>query len=223
MRDYHSSSLWASVEPEPALRVGEPSRAQGWAGLLEWVYLRARRELPRLELLKAQQLPQPYRKLLAHSADMTPTLEGFYEQPLGLTVLSRDLEQDCYRREVVLTLGHERRPILYGAIRILLGHLPPNARDNVVKELLPLGRILQTEAIPHLSWPQAFFRVEPDQHMMGMLQLERTKDLYGRRNVLVDGSRRLLAEVIEVLAPVKRQQASSKFQIQAPGVQRHLK
>ena len=28
--------------------------------------------------------------------------------------------------------------------------------------------------------------------------------LYGRRNVLLDGSRRLLAEVIEVLAPVAK-------------------
>jgi hypothetical protein len=33
--------------------------------------------------------------------------------------------------------------------------------------------------------------------------------LYGRRNVLLDGSRRLLAEVIEVLAPVAKQEMAS--------------
>jgi chorismate-pyruvate lyase len=133
---------------------------------------------------------------------MTPTLENFFRQPLGLIVLSRDIQEESYRREVVLTLGCEMRPILYGAIRILLGRLPEKAREGVLEERFPLGHILQTEAIPHLSWPQAFFRAEPDTHMTAMLQLQHVGDLYGRRNVLVDGSRRLLAEVIEVLAPV---------------------
>lgn len=202
MRDYHSSSSWAAVESTSAIEADPGhSHAQGWAGLLHWVYARAGLKSPRLEQLKPRQVPRPYRDLLAHSADMTPTLEGFFEQPLGLRVLSRDLEQDCYRREVVLTLGCEKRPVLYGAIRILLEHLPPNAKAWVLKELLPLGRILQAESIPHMSWPQTFFRVEPDRHMIAMLHMRRKRYLYGRRNILVDGSRRLLAEVIEVLAP----------------------
>jgi hypothetical protein len=35
--------------------------------------------------------------------------------------------------------------------------------------------------------------------------------LYGRRNVLLDGSRRLLAEVIEVLAPAAKVQAGAAW------------
>ncbi len=177
------------------------AHAHGWAGLLDWVYLRAGRQVPALEQLKPEQVRPPYRSLLAHSADMTPTLERFYGECPGITVLSRDLDRNCYRREVVLTLGRNQRPILYGAIRILLDHLPPKARNSVLQELLPLGRILQTEGIPHMSWPQAFFCVEPDWHMKTMLRLQRRTKLYGRRNVLLDGSRRLLAEVVEVLAP----------------------
>jgi hypothetical protein len=38
--------------------------------------------------------------------------------------------------------------------------------------------------------------------MASMLKLECPWPLYGRRNVLLDGNRRLLAEVLEVLAPV---------------------
>ena len=35
--------------------------------------------------------------------------------------------------------------------------------------------------------------------------------LYGRRNVLLDGSRRLLAEVIEVLAPAAKVQVGADW------------
>ena len=68
-----------------------------------------------------------------------------------------------------------------------------------------------------MSWPQPFFRAEPDSHMAAMLWLRRNCGLYGRRNVLVDGSRRLLAEVIEVLAPIDRaESAKTTIQLYKP-------
>jgi len=195
--------------------------------LLEKFYARMGRPLPRLEQLKADEVPQPYQALLVHSSDMTPTLEGFYRQPLGLTVLSREIEGESYLREVVLRLveddppgprpsaavwadspnpalrsGDGSRPVEYGVIRICLGRFPPAARQRVLAEQRPLGSILQSEGIPHISWPQAFFRAESDSHTGAVLGLRQPGDLYGRRNVLLDGARRLLAEVIEILAPV---------------------
>jgi chorismate-pyruvate lyase len=203
MRDGFTCSPWPAVNPAAGEDFHpEVAHLHGWASLLEWFYQRSGLELPRLHQLKPERVPQPYSALLVHSSDMTPTLENFFRQPLGLTVLSRDIQDQSYRREVVLTLGCEMRPILYGAIRIVLDRLPDKARLAVLEERFPLGHILQTEAIAHLSWPQAFFRAEPDMHMTAMLGLGRVGDLYGRRNVLVDGSRRLLAEVIEVLAPL---------------------
>jgi hypothetical protein len=73
---------------------------------------------------------------------------------------------------------------------------------RVLEEQRPLGNILQTEAIAHLSWPQAFFKIQSDPHLSHVLHCSQPGELYGRRNVLLDGSRRLLAEVIEILAPV---------------------
>jgi hypothetical protein len=204
MCNVSTCSTWPAVDP---LRLeafeSERPRVQGWASLLQWFYLRAGLEFPALEELKPDAIPQPYRSLLVHSADMTPTLEAFFQEPLGLIVLRRELHENSYRRQVVLTLGRERQPILHGAIRIVLPRLPPRARQRVLQEQFPLGRILQTEAIPHLSWPQTFFRTEPDSYMASLLRLTALPQLYGRRNILVDGSRRLIAEVIEVLAPVE--------------------
>ena len=147
-------------------------------------------------------MPEPYKSLLVHSSDMTPTLESFYRQPMRLTVLTREQHDYSYLREVVLKSAADSRPVEYGVIRICLNHLPPPASLRVLEEQRPLGNILQSESIAHLSWPQAFFSVQSDSHLGHVLYLAEPSRLYGRRNVLLDGSRRLLAEVIEILAPV---------------------
>lgn len=178
------------------------TRSPGWASLLERFYSRAGLPLPALERLNDEEVPQPYRGLLVHSLDMTPTLENFYRQAVGLTVLGRQRRKDSYFREVILHVDHAGRPIEYGAIRICLDNLTEPVRQRVLQEEAPFGHILHAESIAHLSWPQAFFRVEADFHISSVLRLARACPLYGRRNVLVDAKRRLLADVIEVLAPV---------------------
>lgn len=189
-----------SVTPPAPLR--EATEPPAWAALLERFYGRRRLSLPRLSRLDGDEVPQPFQRLLVHSKDMTPTLEAYYHQPLRLWLLSREHHEATYLREVVLRLGDTGRPVEYGVIRIFLAHLPAPAARRVLEEERPLGNILQTEAIPHLSWPQAFFRVEADVHLRTVLQMRQRGEVYGRRNVLLDASRRLLAEVIEVLAPV---------------------
>jgi len=173
-----------------------------WLALLERFYQRASLPPPAIRELRGREVPQPYRSLLVHSTDMTPTLERFYKQRVGLMVLSRELQESAYLREVVLHRGDDYTPVEYGVIRICLDHLPPPAARRVLEEQAPFGNILQTEALPHMSWPQAFFNVESDAHMRAVLRLDHHQSLFGRRNVLLDGSRRLLAEVIEILAPV---------------------
>jgi len=153
--------------------------------------------------LKGHDVPEPYRQLLVHSRDMTSTLEAFYRQPMGLTVLSRYREKTDYLREVLLRPLGAAAAVEYGVIRICLDKFPASARQAVLTEGRPLGNILQTEALPYLSWPQAFFRIEADYHIGRALSVSPPASLYGRRNVLVDGNRRLLAEVIEVLAPAE--------------------
>ena len=185
-------------------------RIPPWAALLQLFYARAGIPLPQFQELKGEEVPQPYKKLLVHSSDMTPTLEAFFQQPMSLTVLSRDIQGDSYLREVTLNQGNGGPPVEYGAIRISLAQLPANARRIVLEEQRPLGNVLQGEAIPHLSWPQAFFSVQSDSRMSTVLGLRQPAGLYGRRNVLVDISRRLLAEVIEVLAPVEQPRTESK-------------
>ncbi len=181
-----------------------------WAILLEQFYNQSGHPLPRIQSVEESQVPEPYKSLLVHSSDMTPTLEKFYGQPLGITVLNRELQSDSYLREVLLNLAGEGassaepKHVEYGVIRIFLNHFPPGARRFVLDQQKPLGSILKDEALPHSSWPQGYFRVEADARLAELLRLASPCELYGRRNILLDGSRHVLAEVIEILAPVDR-------------------
>ena len=182
-----------------------------WAAQLQRFYAGTGLSAPVLTELKPAEVPPPYQGLLVHSSDMTPTLARFYGQSLGLRVLSRERQDDSYKREVILWLAEDARPVEYGVIRIRLDRLPPAARRLVLEEQRPLGVFLQDEAIPHLSWPQAFFRLIADAHAGAALGLRCAGFLYGRRNVLLDGSRRLLAEVIEVLALVAKPETAANW------------
>jgi hypothetical protein len=194
----------------PSCEAARPSwKASAWASLLEQFYGRAGMPLFPLERLSGDQVPPPYKDLLVHSLDMTPTLERFYGDALRIQVLSRHVEQDTYLREVVLQLRNTMRPVEYGVIRVCLNHFPSKARRMVLDEEQPLGGILLSESIGHMSWPQAFFRAEADAHLCQWLQLPRPCSLYGRRNLLVDGSRRILADVMEILSPVENPTSQS--------------
>ncbi len=52
--------------------------------------------------IDASQLPEPYRELLAHDRDMTPTLEAFCGERLHLNLLHREVIGDVMLRRVLL-------------------------------------------------------------------------------------------------------------------------
>ena len=168
---------------------------------LDEFYARAARPLPVVAALAADQMPEPYRSLLAHDRDMTPTLETFHGRQVHLEVISSDQRDDIYLREVVLHLDETDRPVEFGAIRINLAMFPNPARRQILEERLPLGHILAEHRIPHGSRPKAFLRIESDSFIKQSLRLESSHVLYGRRNTLVDPAGHPIAEIVEILPP----------------------
>ena len=193
------------MPPPPALEA-----SPRWAALLEHFYARSDSPMIALDRLAGDAVPEPYQALLVHSRDMTPTLEGFYGQKLFIRALHRELRETAYWREVTLNLTDSSHPIEYGVIRILLDRFPARARRLILDEQRPLGDILRREAIAHFGWPQSFFSAASDARLGAVLRLPRPGRLYGRRNLLLDGTRRILAEVIEVLAPVENSPGPGK-------------
>ncbi|MEK7686704.1 MAG: hypothetical protein AAB466_14910 [Verrucomicrobiota bacterium] len=168
---------------------------------LDDFYAQARLPLPLIERVPGQDVPQPYRRLLVHEEDMTPTLEAFYGQSVHLHVLRRQQRGDYYFREVVLVLEDDATPVEFGAIKINLSLLSPSVRRGILEEHLPLGHILADCSVTHHCHPKAYLRVQTDSFIQGALRLSSTRWLYGRRNTLVNAQESSLAEVVEILPP----------------------
>jgi hypothetical protein len=156
-------------------------------------------ELPEIIAVLPDAMPEPYRTLLAHNTDMTSTLEKFYDETVQIEVLARYLRENEYYREVVLVLERSKRRVEFGAIKVNLSLFPAAAREKVLSEQLPFGRVLDICHIPFSSRPAAFLSLLPDTFISTALQLRTRELLYGRRNTLFDSRMRPLAEIIEIL------------------------
>lgn len=168
---------------------------------LDEFYTRELRPLPPVEAIPAAELPEPYRTLLAHDRDMTPTLEAHYGADIHIEVWGRHRRNSDYFREVVLRLDTNQRPVEFGANRINLALFGPEERRLILDEYLPLGRILQQRRVPHTGGPTAFLRLTSDQLMNRALGLRPHTVLYGRCNAILDTEGRPLSEVVEILPP----------------------
>jgi hypothetical protein len=176
-----------------------PARVLPFAYPLDEFYALANRELPQIEHVRGDEVPEPWRTLLVHNNDMTPTLETFHGDEVFLEVISRHHRGDFYFREVVLHTAKTKKAIEFGAIKINLGLFPCSARPRILQEQQPLGGILREYKIPHSSKPKAFLRVKADEFIKGALKLRGAHTLFGRRNTLFDAQQRPLAEIVEIL------------------------
>jgi chorismate-pyruvate lyase len=182
-------------------------------------YAQAGIPLPSIAPVQGDSVPEPYRTLLVHQNDMTPTLEQFYGTKIHLQIMRRQQKEELYFREVVLVLDGTNRPVEFGAIKIHLGLFDPKPRQLILEGRLPLGRILAEENVPHFSRPKAFLRVQADCFIRASLKFSGAPLVYGRRNTLVDPHGRPLAEIVEILPPASddpRNGAASMSHITCP-------
>jgi chorismate-pyruvate lyase len=164
-------------------------------------YGRAKLPFPRIETVPADAVPEPYKSLLVHNNDMTPTLEGFHKSRIHLEILSRDQRGGFYFREVALRLDHDEKPVEFGANKVYLGMFPEDAQELILLEQVPLGTILKDCGVRHQTEAKHFLRVEPDELIAKALELEAPAALYGRKAVISDLHGKPLSEIVEILPP----------------------
>ncbi len=159
--------------------------------------------LPSATRINGREMPEPYRRLLVHDRDMTPTLEAAYDRKMSLRVLKYALDHEVFSRQIVLLPEGSGSPAVFGAIKIYLDEFSTAARDLVLERKLPLGTILETQSIKHFSRPDAFFEVDADATICQALEIAGPARLYGRRNILGNATGRKLAQVLEILPPAR--------------------
>jgi hypothetical protein len=168
---------------------------------LDEFYVHAGMQLPRIEVVAGPLVPEPYRQLLVHEGDMTPTLEKFHEAGIHLEVLRREQHGNSYFRQVLLRTNDSKKAVEFGAIKIFLDQFPTGARNDILSERLPLGTILAHCRLSHFSRPKAFVRIFSDAYINQAFGLEGNHILYGRRNTLSNDEKHPLAEIFEILPP----------------------
>ena len=167
-------------------------------------------EFPGLELslLPAEELPEPYRSLLAHEQDMTSTLGRFHAESLVLEVLSQTREAGLLHRTVLLVGASSGLPRELGAIAIHLERFAAAPRQEILACRKPLGAILGEHGIPYRSRPEGFLALQSTPNMRAALRLGDVPGLlYGRRNALRTPAGDLLADVLEILPAVREDPA----------------
>jgi chorismate-pyruvate lyase len=164
-------------------------------------YAHAKQPMPSIETIPGDAVPEPFKTLLVHHNDMTPTLENFHDSRIHLEILRSDHRGGFYFREVALRLHHDEKPVEFGANKIFLAMFPEEAQELIRMEQIPLGRILKDCGIRHQTQARHFLRVQPDELIAGALELETPAALYGRKAVISDLKGRPLSEIVEILPP----------------------
>jgi chorismate-pyruvate lyase len=169
---------------------------------LDAFYMRERVALPRIETIPGELVPEPFRSLLVHDNDMTPTLEAHYASEIHIEVWGRARRGDAYFREVVLRLDRDQRPVEFGANKVNLALFEPEIRRLILDEYLPLGHILKMRRVPHQGHPLAYLRIASDSLMNRAFRLAGNHVLYGRRNTIRNPAGQALSEIVEILPPI---------------------
>lgn len=158
--------------------------------------------LPAVREIPGEAMPEPYRQLLVHNSDMTPTLEAWFYSDIHIEVWSRERVGELYRREVLLRLDRDLRPVEFGANQINLALFAPDVRRLILDEYLPLGHILNMRNIPHQGHPLGYFEIQADARLQRAFRLSGPQPLFGRRNRIVDPQGRVLSDIVEILPPL---------------------
>lgn len=157
-----------------------------------------------IEEVSAESVPEPFRRLLVHAGDMTSRLEAFHADTIGLEVLRAEGKNaQTLLREVLLRRMRDGRAVEYGAIEIHLGVFSDALRTQIQEGRLPLGGLLNRSGMAYFSEPSAFFALEPSPALCALLATDGTATLYGRANVLRRMDGHLIAQIVEVLPPLK--------------------
>ena len=157
------------------------------------------RQLPEITPLFGRHLPQPYRQLLFHTDNMTPTLESYHGGRIFIEPLTVLREESGVTREVILRTSRENLVVEYGASRIFLDRLPGDAVELIWAGREPLGRVLLQCHCEHTVEPSGFFKIRPTEFFFTVFGSAVAESLYGRRNRLVAPDGETLAEVCEIL------------------------
>jgi chorismate-pyruvate lyase len=163
-------------------------------------------QLGELQLIPADEMPEPYRHLLDHDHHMTVVVEQHYAEPVDVQVLELHQSPTHYWRKIVLTRRSDQHVVQFGIVRLRMDALPNSVADLIRTASIPLGRILIENDVMRKVTRTELWRIRPRNELATLFQCQGSHDqdacvTYGRTAMIhVDGVPTV--ELLEILAPI---------------------
>ena len=161
-------------------------------------------ELGQFENLDADELPEPYRELLAHNFHMTVTVEKFHGSSVDVRVLAEidNPNDDTYSRQILLCRQSDNRVVQYGIVRLHFRHLATHVVEEIRRKSTPLGRILIQNNVLREVELSKLWRVRCGTVLANAMGVEPATVTFGRTALIYcDGEPAV--ELLEIVAPVR--------------------
>lgn len=152
------------------------------------------------EPVPAEQVPQPYQRLLVHEQHMTVTVEAHHGGPVDVKVLHVNRGGDAYARMILLALQGSGKIVQFGIMRIHFRYCDEAVRREILAENKPLGRILIEHDVLRRIEPTTYLRITPGPEMMNWFGLKEPAITYGRL-ALIHCNEQPAVELLEIVAP----------------------
>jgi chorismate-pyruvate lyase len=179
--------------------VSGSSESNELESLIELFYRQAD-DLGKFIELAAADLPQPYRKLLAHQHHMTVAMEQHHGQRVNVEVLNTHRGGHFYSRRILLLTESDGRVVQFGIVRLNLEFLDEAVRQEIESETVPLGRVLIEHKVMREIELLSLWRVDPSAELRALFNMGRDEVTYGRTAIIhVDGEPAV--ELLEIAAP----------------------
>lgn len=149
----------------------------------------------------ADEIPEPYRRLLAHEGHMTETVEAFHGCPVDVEVIAKHITNTHYARKILLRRQSDGAVVQFGIARLSFAYLSDQVRDEIVSEKIPLGRVLINYNVLREVQLFALWRLIPGEDLQKLFGLEKPEVVYGR-TALIYCNGEPGVELIEIVTPV---------------------
>ena len=129
-------------------------------------------QMPKVEVVSAEEMAEPYRSLLAHDNHMTVTMERFHGTKVDVKVLEEIKGGDLYARKIILTHGETGKTVQYGLVRLNFQFMNDEVRDQILERKIPLGRVLIDHNVMRRISTHALLKMTPNDELREIFGIE---------------------------------------------------
>lgn len=156
--------------------------------------------LPATHPVAAEDVPEPFRGLLDHHDHMTVALEAFHNSPVVVRPYLVHQQGDLYGRKLDLLSEKSGEVVMTGIMLLNLTFVPLPARERIIAQEAPLGRILIESGVLRRITGVSLLKVDAADPLAKRFGLDEPVDAYGRlATILCD--EKPAVDLLEIVRP----------------------